>query len=75
MEGCDPEISALNNKCNFMPNGFMAENLQFKGVNKVNIAGPWDQKESLIREIDSISGHILFNPTNSRYINQGKDTT
>lgn len=51
MEGCNPEVSALDEKYNFMPNGLITNNLQFKGINKINIAGPWDRKESLIREV------------------------
>lgn len=51
MEGCSSEVTALNEKFNFMPDGLSNQSLQLTDINKIEIYGPWDQKESLIREV------------------------
>lgn len=43
LDGYVPGVVSLKDRSVFMPNSLAASNLEFKGVKKVEIGGPWEQ--------------------------------
>jgi hypothetical protein len=45
LDGYVPGVVSLNDRSSFMPKYLTANNLEFKGVKKVEIKGPWEQSQ------------------------------
>ncbi|MDQ7095439.1 cell wall-binding repeat-containing protein [Desulfosporosinus sp. PR] len=45
LDGYTPGVASLNDRSYFMPISLIANDLEFKGVKKVEIEGPWEQNQ------------------------------
>lgn len=45
LDGYVPGVVSLNDRSSFMPKGLTANDLEFNGVKKVEIKGPWEQSQ------------------------------